>query len=223
MLIPKALLDHAVRRAREESPRARTLMQSLAGQSFQIQATDLHWSIQLTVSPQGDQLSGELRRMAQAPISAAADGHEPTGCAVSGDSGALLALLGASGADALRRGRVRVSGNADQAQRFNELLRLLRPEFEPLLARVVGTSPAHLITRGLRHTGQWLQRTAEGLVTSGSDYLAHQTRDLVPEAESADRLHATDELRERAERLAVRAQQLTEEISRLESAHGGKG
>jgi ubiquinone biosynthesis accessory factor UbiJ len=182
------------------SPRARTLLEQLEGRRMQIVARFTPW--QLNVHADG----GALRVSRQAA-------NEPD-ARVSGTPLALLSLLRDDPVEVIRRGDVVMEGDAELANRFQELLQLLRPDLEAGLARVVGDIPAYgagsLLRKALNY-GRSSLRT--GSMNVG-EYLAHEKRVLVPRAEAAQYLQEVDSLREQTDRLAAR-------VAVLEAARSG--
>ena len=121
----------------------------------------------------------------------------------------LLALVALADADAqavIRRGDVRIEGDAEIAQQFRELGGLLRPDLEAGLARVLGRPGAHLAMRGLRAAADWTRTAAWTSVRNLAEYLAHETGDLVSRPEAEHYLRGVEQLREQLDRLDARLQ-----------------
>lgn len=186
----QALIDRNV----AGSPRARQLLAQLDGRHMQVLARFTPWRVALHAS------EGQLR------VSRAEPAHADV--AIAGTPLALLSLLREDPADVIRRGEVTISGDAELATRFQELLQLLRPDLEAGLARVVGDIPAYgagsLLRKALDH-GRGSLRTQ---ATNIGEFLAHEKRVLVPRAEAEQYLQQVDALREQADRLAARVRAL---------------
>jgi ubiquinone biosynthesis protein UbiJ len=120
----------------------------------------------------------------------------------------LLRLAGAEAQQAVQRGAAAVSGDAEVAARFRELLRLLRPDAEEELSLLVGDVPAHQLGRLARTLLSLLRRVIDTAWRSSADYLAHERADLVPRREGEPFLRAVDALREDVDRAAARLEQL---------------
>ena len=60
----------------------------------------------------------------------------------------------------LQRGAVAISGDAELAQQFRELLGLLRPDPEEDLAGLLGDVPAHQLARLVRAGAGWSAQAA---------------------------------------------------------------
>jgi ubiquinone biosynthesis accessory factor UbiJ len=117
---------------------------------------------------------------------------------------AFMRLVGPRPEDALRGGSVHISGDAETAQAFSELLRLARPDFEEELSRVVGDVPAHQIGQVARSMLGFARRTADTFTQNVSEFLQHESRDA-PSRTEADEFSAdVDKLRDDVDRLEAR-------------------
>jgi ubiquinone biosynthesis accessory factor UbiJ len=133
---------------------------------------------------------------------------EPADATLSGGPFALLALLGASAQAQLQRGQVAISGDAEIAGRFRELLELLRPDFEEELSLLLGDVPAHQLARLARGGAAWGAKAARTAVTNLAEFLAHESADLVSRNEGEQFLRGVETLREGVERLQARLERL---------------
>jgi ubiquinone biosynthesis accessory factor UbiJ len=189
-LIDRAL-KAAVDRARADSPRARTLLTSLAGQRVTLVAQGTPWA--LTLESNGTEL-----RISQ----------EKAETTISGTPLSLLALMREQPQTLIQRGDLRIEGDTDTAQQFGELALLLRPDLEHALSSVLGRSGAHVLMQGLRETAAWTRETAWTAVQNLSEYLAHERGDLVSRAEAEHFLRGVDAVREQLDRIEARVTQL---------------
>jgi ubiquinone biosynthesis protein UbiJ len=189
-LIDRAL-KAAVDRARADSPRARSLLSSLAGRRVTLVAQSTPWS--LTLESNGTEL-----RISQ----------EKAQTTISGTPLSLLALMREQPQTLIQRGDLRIDGDTDTAQQFGELALLLRPDLEHALSSVLGRSGAHVLMQGLRGTAAWTRETAWTAVQNLSEYLAHERGDLVSRAEAEHFLRGVDEVREQLDRIEARVTQL---------------
>jgi len=184
-------LDAAVARAISESARARELIAALAGRrvTLEVQGTPLT----LTVESNGS----TLRTLKLAP-------GEAADARISGAPLSLLALAGSEAQTVIQRGDVRIGGDAGIAQQFRELAELLRPDLEALVSGPLGRSGAHLLMRGLRGMAAWARASTWTGVQNLSEYLAHESGDLVSRSEAEHVLRGVDELREQLDRVEAR-------------------
>lgn len=201
------MVDVAVARARVESPRASELLQGLANRSLLIHAEGTPWSARLSAV-------GQELRVARASAHPGAD--QQADAVISGTSVSLLALAGSDPQAVIRRGDVRIEGDAQVADGFRELLALLRPDLEASLGKLFGRSGAHWLVRGIRGAGARLREAVDTSVRNVSEYLAHESGDLVSRAESAHYLSGVDSLREQADRVAARTELLRQRLDQLQ-------
>lgn len=133
----------------------------------------------------------------------------PGDAEISGGVVSLLALAGPNAQEVLQRGDASITGDAELAERFQELGRLLRPDLEEELSGFIGDVPAHQLGRFARAAMSFGRRAAGTAVRNAAEYLAHERRDLVPRAEGDQFLKGVDALREDVDRVEARIEQLT--------------
>ncbi len=183
-----ATLDNLLNRGLPRSPRARQLCAELEGRSVAIEIREI---TRLRVASTGQTLS-VMRDDA------------PADATLAGGPLSLLALAGESADAVLQRGEVAISGDAELAQKFRELARLLRPDLEEELSLLLGDVPAHQLGRLARLTLRWSRRAAATTLTNLAEYLAHERADLVPRNEGEQFLRGVDAVREGVDRLGAR-------------------
>jgi ubiquinone biosynthesis protein UbiJ len=189
----QALLDRNV----AGSPRARQLLAQLEGKRLGINARYTPWQIALHAD------AGRLQLLRKSDAA--------TDAMLSGTPLGLLALAKEPPADVIRRGDVTIAGDGEVAALFQELALLLRPDMEAELARIVGDVPAFSAGQLLRRALDYGRSTLRTGGLNVGEYLTHERRTLVPQAEAAQFLHEVDALREATDRLAAR-------VSLLEAA-----
>lgn len=172
------------------SPRARALLAQLANRSLVV---DVRPGV-IEVELRSDGMALMLSRTPQGVGDAR----------MSGTPLALLALTGASPETAIRSGAVEISGDAELADRFRELLGLLRPEAEEELARVIGPLPARTVASVVGGIGAWLRNAGDTTLRNVGEYVMHERGDVVSRAEGRSFLDGVDRLREDVDRLAAR-------------------
>ncbi len=182
-------LENVLNRSLPRSPRARQLCRELAGRRLGV---DVRGMSRLLIESTGDTL--RITR----------DGATPADAEVVGGPIGLLALAQPSPAAVLRRGDVEIRGDAELAQRFRELALLLRPDFEEELALIVGDVPAHQLGRCARAAFGWGRNAAATAALNVAEYLAHESKDLVPRPEGDQLLKGVDALREDVDRIEAR-------------------
>ena len=135
-------------------------------------------------------------------------GTLPADAEVIGGPLSLLAL-GTSDSDApLARGEIEVRGDAELAQKFRELTRLLAPDPEEELSILMGDVAAHRLGKLARGALDWSRQTAATLLQDVGEYFSHERADLVSREEGEQFLRGVDALREDADRLEARLELL---------------
>jgi ubiquinone biosynthesis protein UbiJ len=215
-LWPELPLERVVRRfvARGlgESPRAASLVSELRGRSLLIEVRGTPWCLVLESS--GDTLAVRPRATGGSAAAPAADVR------ILGTPLSLLALAGEDARGVIQRGDVRIDGDGALAERFQELLGHLRPDLEAELSRLLGRSLAHLLVRTARGASGWARASTWTGVRNVAEYLAHESRDLVPLAEAEQFLRGVDELREQLDRADARAHELEQRMRQLAGEPG---
>ncbi|MFO1425803.1 MAG: SCP2 sterol-binding domain-containing protein [Steroidobacteraceae bacterium] len=184
-------LENLLNRNLVDSPRARELCAELRGRSLRIELEGMPAGVRI-------ESTGESLRLASATTQDAADAE------IIGTPFNLLGLAGATPEALLQRGAVRMRGDAELAQRFRELLLLLRPDFEEELARLLGDAAAHRVGRLARSVLDLGRRAAGTGVRNAAEYFAHERGDVVSRGEAEGFLGGVDALREDVDRLAAR-------------------
>jgi ubiquinone biosynthesis protein UbiJ len=187
-----ASIEKILNRSLPRSPRAQALAATLAGRSMAVEITGTG---PVVISSTGERL--RIERGA----------GQPADASISAGPFSLLALAGGE-PQALSRTAAAISGDSDVAQQFSELLGLLRPEPEEELAQLIGDAPAHHLGRLARLAFGFGDRALRTTVNNVAEYLAHESRDLVPKAEGRQLLDGIDALRDEVDRFEARLQQL---------------
>ena len=123
----------------------------------------------------------------------------------------LLAFALRRGEDsALPPGKVEISGDAELARRMERLLRGFRPDIEEAFAKTFGDVLGVPLARGLHGAFKWSRESARALAWDTAEFLREESRDLIAPAEMEQFLDDVDSLRERADRLSARLQQVVQ-------------
>jgi ubiquinone biosynthesis protein UbiJ len=187
-------LESILNRNVAESRRAQALARQLDGRvmSLTVEGTPLAFNF----SANGGRLSIASR-------------HDRTADAsLSGTPLALLALAGPKAEGALRKGGVRIEGDAEVAQSFRDLLEQAQPDFEEELARVLGDVAARRIANVARGLADWGRKAAGSFTGSVVEYLQEEGRDVPTRIEVDEFLEGVDRLRDDTERLDARLARL---------------
>jgi ubiquinone biosynthesis protein UbiJ len=105
-------------------------------------------------------------------------------------------------------GDVKMHGDIEVAQRFQKILGKLDIDMEEWLSQYVGDIAAHRIGNIGRGLTSWFKQASLTLAQNLSEYVQYEGRDVATEQELDDFCHDVDTLRDDAERLAARIQQL---------------
>jgi ubiquinone biosynthesis protein UbiJ len=111
--------------------------------------------------------------------------------------------------------RVHITGDAEIAARYRELLELARPDWEEELSRLVGDLPARRVSLAARAALWWARGFARTARANVAEYLQEESRALVSRPEVEEFLGQVDVLRETADRVEAR-------IARLERRLDGR-
>jgi ubiquinone biosynthesis protein UbiJ len=199
-----APFEALINRNLSASTPARGLLATLSGRSFAIQVE----------TPLGGRLLRLRLAAAQGGV-AVSTGDEPADAAVTGSPLGLAALLAGRSAGRLNAAGVTITGDAEVAQAFEQLLRHARPDLEEELARLVGDLPAHYAARAAKGALEWGRRAAASFARNAGEFLTEEGRDLVP-APELDAFHSRiDAIREDVDRAEARLSLAAARIGRL--------
>jgi ubiquinone biosynthesis accessory factor UbiJ len=130
------------------------------------------------------------------------EARDPVDAIIAGSPRALLRLSGATGRS--RGAGAVVSGDAEIANSYRELLALARPDFEEELSRLIGDVPARRISQLALKTVEWARKARRTAGENIAEYLQEESRDLVNKTELDEFLQGVDTLRETADRVDAR-------------------
>jgi len=110
---------------------------------------------------------------------------------------------------------VHISGDAEIAARYRELLELARPDWEEELSRLIGDLPARRVSVAAQAALWWARGFVRSTQANIAEYLQEESRALVSRPEVQEFLGQVDVLRETADRVEAR-------IARLERRLDGR-
>jgi ubiquinone biosynthesis accessory factor UbiJ len=198
----EALLNRGV----HASMRATAIARRLDGTALRL---DIEGIASIRISVVGGRLS---LIDAGSPLDAEADGSADA--AIVGSPRALLRLAagtgwgGAAGRHTDRGAAAMVTGDAEIANSYRELLALARPDLEEELSRLVGDVPARRLSQFALKTLEWARRARRTAGENIAEYLQEESRDLVNKPELDEFLQGVDTLRETADRVDARIARL---------------
>jgi ubiquinone biosynthesis protein UbiJ len=138
------------------------------------------------------------------------EARDPVDAIIAGSPRALLRLSGATGPG--RGAGAVVSGDAEIANSYRELLALARPDFEEELSRLIGDVPARRISQLALKTVEWARKAGRTAGENIAEYLQEESRDLVNKTELDEFLQGVDTLRETADRVDARIARLEQRL-----------
>ena len=188
-------LESVVNRCIRESTRAGEILEDLDGRSLAIVVQGLGICLRLGASK------------THLAVSASSARSEPSATAtVEGTPLALLGLLRSAGPEAFRESGVSLSGDAQTAEAFAELLGHARPDLEDELSGWIGDIAAHEVAGAARRTDDWARQAGSALSMNTSEFLQEEARQLPPRVEvnafGRDVEHLRDDVERAAQRLA---------------------
>jgi ubiquinone biosynthesis accessory factor UbiJ len=189
-------IEKILNRSLPRSPRAQALVAALAGRSLAVTVTG---GAPVILSSNGERLhlAPTMETTADASISAGPF--------------SLLALATGQTRSVSATGGT-ITGDAEVAQQFSELLGLLRPDPEEELSQLIGDAPAHHLGKLARGILDFGDRAAHTAVRNVAEYLAHERRDLVPRNEGRQLLDGIDALRDDVDRFEARLKHLAGQL-----------
>jgi ubiquinone biosynthesis accessory factor UbiJ len=201
----EAQINNYLARALEDSPRARELCAGLEGRSIELKITGFPGPLRLNAT------GGALHYSGAKPLA-------PPDVTVSGSPLSLLALARGDTDAVIAQGQISISGDEMLMRQFQELAKLLRPDTEAAAGRIVGRIPAHLAARALGSLAGWGRAAGESVARNAADYFAHESRDLVPRAESESFFTGVEALRSQTAAAEARLARLDERVDAIAPA-----
>ncbi|MEA3291210.1 MAG: SCP2 sterol-binding domain-containing protein [Pseudomonadota bacterium] len=105
-------------------------------------------------------------------------------------------------------GSLEMSGNAELGQQYQQFLGQLDLDWEELLSRLLGDTPARKLGNLLRGLGEWATEAGDSAQRNLGEFLQEERRDLTSRLQSDEFIQGVDELRSDVERLAQRVGRL---------------
>jgi ubiquinone biosynthesis protein UbiJ len=115
----------------------------------------------------------------------------------------LAKMAGQSGEAAVRDGSLQLTGDAEQAERFQKLLFYAKPDIEEQLSGVVGDIAAHRLGEIARGIGRWGRDAKKTMGDNIREYLQEESRDTPSRYE--------------VERFTAKVNTLRDDVARVEA------
>ncbi len=145
---------------------------------------------------------------ANGEIRVTAAGESPAAATLAGSPLAMLRLLGGDPQALIREGHVRMTGDADVANQFQDLLHMARPDLEEELSKLVGDPVAHQLGNLARGFAALSARAAESVSRSLGEYLTEERRTLPTRTEAEEFYRDVDRVANDMERAEARLNRL---------------
>ena len=120
----------------------------------------------------------------------------------------LASLAGQSGTTAIRDGSLDISGDAELAGQFQQLLAFARPDIEEELSGIVGDAAAHRLGEFARGFGRWGREARSTMGANIREYLQEESRDAPSRYEVEKFNTDVNKLRDDVDRIEARLNRL---------------
>lgn len=122
----------------------------------------------------------------------------------------MLISRSSSGDSAIRDGALELTGDAQLAQTFQELLAYAKPDMEEQFSTVVGDIAAHRMGEFAKGVGNWARSARSTMGSNIREYLQEESGDLPSRYETERFSQQVDSLRDGVDRLEARLNRLAE-------------
>jgi len=178
----------------QESTPARELCEELSGTVIAVRVSDTALAAYFIVNDEAVHV-------------VAATSQDPD-VLISGSLIALAGLTGQSGTAAIRDGSLDISGDAELAGRFQQLLTYAKPDLEEELSGIVGDVTAHRLGEFARGIGRWGREARSTMGANIREYLQEESRDT-PSRYEVEKFNAeVSKLRDDVDRIEARLNRL---------------
>jgi ubiquinone biosynthesis protein UbiJ len=139
-------------------------------------------------------------------IALLAGDDSPADARIEGSVPALLQSMRSARPTLEKGSTLKISGDAEIANLYRELLAAARPDLEEEMSRWIGDMPARHLSEVLRSLRTWARRARRTAGENIAEYLQEEGRDLVTPVEMQEFLASVDEAREAVDRIEARIQ-----------------
>jgi ubiquinone biosynthesis protein UbiJ len=144
-------------------------------------------------------------------LNVVASSSEEPDVVITGSIITLARMAGQSGEAAIRDGSLDLTGNAETASQFQQLLSFAKPDVEEELSGIVGDVAAHRLGEIARGVGRWGRSARSTMGTNIREYLQEESRDA-PSRYEVDKFSAdVSTLRDDVDRVEARLNRLRDD------------
>ncbi|MEL7185201.1 MAG: SCP2 sterol-binding domain-containing protein [Pseudomonadota bacterium] len=146
----------------------------------------------------------------EASLDLVADTERNPDVVITGSLLTLARMAGDSGEAAIRDGDLDLTGDAETAQQFQQLLEFAKPDLEEEMSGVIGDVAANRLGKMARGLARWGREARSTMGDNIREYLQEESRDA-PSRYEVDRFtQQVDTLRDDVERAAARLNRILE-------------
>lgn len=116
------------------------------------------------------------------------------------------------GQSSMTDGDIRIEGDAESAQQLQKVLKNLDLDWEELIARIIGDSPARKAGNVIRGFSEWLSETVDLSRENTADYFKEEKKILVTDVAMKQFEQSVGELRRDVDRTAGKIAALKEKL-----------
>lgn len=127
---------------------------------------------------------------------------------ITGSALTLARLAGPASEALFQDGSLELSGDAETAQQFRQLLEYARPDVEEELSHVVGDVAAHQLGKFVRNIGRWGLDARTAMGANIREYLQEESRDVPGRYEVEKFIRNIGTIRDDVDRLEARVSRL---------------
>jgi len=123
----------------------------------------------------------------------------------------LARMIGQSGENAIRDGSLELTGDAELASQFQQLLSLAKPDVEEELSGIVGDVAANRLGEIVRGLGRWGRDARSTMGANIREYLQEESRDAPTRYEVENFVTDVNTLRDDVDRIEARINRLRDD------------
>ena len=196
-------LNRAIRTVLSVDPESVEALAALTGKVYCITLTAPAVTLYLEPDPDGFSLTTQASREPDVTLTGSISAFAKLGGIGSDDSSTNRLFSD---------GQITMQGDAEAGQQLQRALAQFDLDWEELIARVIGDTPARKVGNAIRDFGQWAEQTAKHSRSNLSDYLTEERQVMASEAAMRRLENGVNTVRENTDRLASRIERLRRQL-----------